>query len=68
MLWKELHHRALTFRGHNDSSFIVDFSEKIPQFLSGCKCHEFFNKYVYQKRQIICIALTAYMYNCTYKK
>ena len=46
MLWKELHNRALTFRGHNDSSFIVDFSEKIPQFLSGCKCNEFFNKYV----------------------
>ena len=42
-LWKELHERALTFKGKDDKLFLIQFAGKIPRYTSktGCKCQEF---------------------------
>jgi len=39
-LWKELHTRALNFKGDNDMLFLTNFAKKIPRFTSGCACKE----------------------------
>jgi hypothetical protein len=40
-LWKELHERAISFTGTDDAEFIKLWGNKIPRFLTGCKCNEF---------------------------
>lgn len=45
-LWKELHVRALTFKGKNDEKFLTQFAKKIPKFGKGCKCKEHWIKWV----------------------
>lgn len=59
-LWRELHTRALTFDGtteEGDKLFIWHFANKIPRYIKGCACDEFFNKWrserppVYQPRE-----------------
>ena len=45
-LWHELHLRPLTYtEGDNDQIFICQFANKLPRYLQGCPCNEFFNKY-----------------------
>ena len=45
-LWKELHERALKFNGKNDRNYLIQFAKRIPRFTKGCKCNEFWNKWV----------------------
>lgn len=41
-LWRELHERALSFVGRNDSTFINAWANKLPRFtMQKCKCREF---------------------------
>lgn len=49
-LWKELHERAITFTGTNDTAFIKQWSNKIPRFLKGCRCNEFWRKWLPKNR------------------
>lgn len=45
-LWRELHTRALTYEdGSDDKLFIWHFANKIPRYIRGCACDEFFNKW-----------------------
>ena len=39
-LWKELHLRALNFKGDNDKEYLLNFSKRIPRFTKGCSCKE----------------------------
>ena len=39
-LWRELHERALNFKGENDNAFLLAFSKKIPRYTPGCSCRE----------------------------
>ena len=39
-LWKQLHTRALNFKGKDDSVFLNNFMKKIPRYTKGCKCKE----------------------------
>ena len=45
MLWNQLHQRAIKHDGTNDQKFIDDFSKKIPRYMKGCSCNEFWNKW-----------------------
>ena len=45
-LWKELHTRALNFKGEEDRSFLLNFAIRIPRYTTGCKCREFWNQWV----------------------
>jgi len=45
-LWKELHTRALKFKGINDTIYLLNFAKKIPRYTKGCKCKEFWNTWV----------------------
>lgn len=45
-LWEELHTRAFNHNGTNDKRFIDEFSRKIPRFMSGCSCNEFWTKWL----------------------
>ena len=45
-LWNILHLRALHHDGSNDSQFILEFGFKIPRYLTGCRCHEFWNAWI----------------------
>jgi hypothetical protein len=47
-LWKELHDRAYFHDGTNDQKFIDDFGKKIPKYMQGCSCNEFWNKWIKQ--------------------
>jgi len=47
-LWKELHERALTFKGDNDNQFLLDFAKKIPRYTTGCACREHWRNIVRQ--------------------
>jgi hypothetical protein len=47
-LWKELHEHAYAHDGSDDSVFIAKFSKKIPRFLKGCACNEFWKKWIRQ--------------------
>lgn len=38
-LWKQLHTRALIVKD-NDSNFIIEFENKIPRYITGCRCKE----------------------------
>jgi hypothetical protein len=42
-LWKELHTHAMNHDGTNDANFLLFFGSKIPRYLSGCRCYEFWN-------------------------
>jgi hypothetical protein len=45
-LWKELHMRALTYEGLNDTHFISVWSGKIPRYTSShCRCAEFWGRW-----------------------
>ena len=46
MLWKELHTRAYNHNGTNDDDFITQFGKKIPRFMTGCSCNEFWIKWI----------------------
>lgn len=46
MLWLELHNRAINHDGSNDAKFINEFGKKIPRFMHGCSCNEFWNKWI----------------------
>lgn len=39
-LWKELHERALSFKGKNDIAYLTNFALKIPRYTPGCACRE----------------------------
>ena len=39
-LWKELHLRALNFKGTDDTEFLKEFAKRIPRFTVGCACRE----------------------------
>jgi len=45
-LWKELHTRALKFKGVNDTIFLLNFARRIPRYTKGCKCKEFWSKWI----------------------
>ena len=47
-LWDRLHKRALTFKGKDDTSFILQFGKDIPRYTKGCKCNEFWYKLIKQ--------------------
>ena len=47
-LWKELHLRALTFKGKDDTAFLREFAKKIPRYTKGCSCNEHWKKLVKQ--------------------
>ena len=40
-LWKELHIRALNYKGDDDTFFIIYWTDKIPKFTKKCKCKDF---------------------------
>ena len=44
-LWKQIHTRALNYKGENDSKFLQSWSAQIPRYTSGCKCKEFWLKW-----------------------
>lgn len=44
-LWKELHERAISYTGKDDTKFIADWAAKIPRFTKGCKCNEFWQNW-----------------------
>jgi hypothetical protein len=44
-LWKELHLRALNFEGDNDTAYLLEFAQRIPQY-SNCSCREHWRKIV----------------------
>lgn len=44
-LWKELHLRAYKHDGSDDHLFIAQFSKKIPRYMKGCSCNEFWTKW-----------------------
>ena len=46
LLWKELHTRALKNKGENDLNYLKEFSTKIPRFVKGCKCKEYWVIYI----------------------
>jgi hypothetical protein len=39
-LWSELHKRALKYKGEDDTSFLLEFALRIPQFNETCRCKE----------------------------
>ena len=39
-LWKELHTRALNFKGADDTVYLNQFKNRIPRTTTGCKCKE----------------------------
>jgi hypothetical protein len=39
-LWKELHERALNFKGKDDTAFLINFGHRIPRYTKGCACKE----------------------------
>ena len=45
-LWKELHTNAYKYTGTNDSAFLTAFGRKIPRYIKGCSCQEFWNNWV----------------------
>jgi hypothetical protein len=45
-LWGELHCRAINHDGSNDQKFINEFTAKIPRFMTGCPCNEFWNNWL----------------------
>ena len=45
-LWKQLHTHALKNTGKDETTFLVNFSMKIPRFTTGCKCKEHWAKWV----------------------
>lgn len=45
-LWKMLHERALDFRGDNDAEFLRNFANKIPRYVQGCSCKEFWRNWI----------------------
>jgi hypothetical protein len=45
-LWRELHTRALEYKGHNDRYYLKQFSKKIPSYSTGCRCKEEWVKWV----------------------
>ena len=47
-LWKELHERALNFKGTDDTIFLTNFTKKIPRFTVGCSCKEHWRNIVRQ--------------------
>lgn len=47
-LWKELHLRALNFKGNNDTLFLINFAKKIPRFTKGCACNEHWKRHILQ--------------------
>ena len=44
-LWKELHTNALTHTGVNNTVFLAAFGQKIPRYIKGCSCQEFWNNW-----------------------
>ncbi len=46
-LWKELHTRALNFKGSNDMDYLRDFAKRIPK-TEKCRCKEHWTKIVKQ--------------------
>lgn len=49
-LWKTLHLRAYNHKGGDDSAFIREFTNSIPQYMTGCKCSEHWNKWLIYNR------------------
>ena len=47
-LWAGWHKRALNFKGKDDSPYLREFGQKIPRFTTGCKCKEFWNRWLKQ--------------------
>ena len=47
-LWKELHVRALNFKGEDDSPYLISFRSRIPRFTTGCSCKEFWIVWIRQ--------------------
>lgn len=53
-LWTELHQRALSYKGTDDSVFLRIWAAKLPRFTTGCACKEFWrawsilNKPIYE--------------------
>lgn len=47
-LWNELHKRAINHNGSDDSVFLRDWENRIPNYEGGCKCRSF---YIIWKRQ-----------------
>lgn len=45
-LWKELHTNALNHKGVNDTVFLAEFGKKIPRYIKGCSCQEFWNIWI----------------------
>jgi hypothetical protein len=45
-LWKSLHTRAYNHDGKDDSLFIKNFSQSVPQYMTGCKCSEHWNRWI----------------------
>lgn len=45
-LWKELHIHALEFSGLSDYTYILNFGRRIPRYVTGCSCQEFWNKFI----------------------
>ena len=45
-LWAMLHKRACHHDGRNDSRFIAEFGRKIPRYMRGCSCNEFWRQYI----------------------
>lgn len=39
-LWKELHERALSYKGDNDLEFLYKFASKVPNYEGVCRCRE----------------------------
>ena len=46
VLWAELHQRALIFSGKDDNHFLRTWVTKLPRFTTGCRCNEFWNKWI----------------------
>ena len=47
-LWKELHERALNFKGTDDRLFLANFAKRIPRYTKGCSCKEHWRNIVRQ--------------------
>lgn len=45
-LWKELHQRALKNQGEDESHYLHNFASRIPRYVTGCKCKEFYSNWV----------------------
>ena len=45
-LWKELHTRALDYKGNNDRVYLYKFAANIPRYTAGCKCKEFWTGWI----------------------